>query len=84
MFLHLGADVMVLKKDIVAVMDLYAKMAGTTRDFLNLARDHDFLEPIGTGESHRSFVITTDRVYLSPISCGTLKKRAGLTWTAGG
>lgn len=82
MFLHLGADVMVLKQDIVAIMDLQTKMANTTRDFLNVARDHGFLEPIADGDSHRSYVITTDRVYLSPISCGTLKKRAGLAWTA--
>lgn len=84
MFLHLGADVMVLKKDIVAIMDLYARMAGTTRDFLNMARDHDFLELIADADSHRSFVITTDRVYLSPISCSTLKKRAGFSWASGG
>lgn len=82
MFLHLGADVMVLKEDIVAIMDLQTKMATSTRDFLNVARDHGFLESITDGDSHRSFIITSDRVYLSPISCGTLKKRAGLDWTA--
>ncbi|RJX21532.1 MAG: DUF370 domain-containing protein [Desulforudis sp.] len=80
MFLHLGADVMVLKQDIVAVLDLETRTASTTRDFLKIARDHGLLQSITEGEKFRSYVITTDRVYLSPISCGTLKKRAGLAW----
>ncbi|MBU4534103.1 MAG: DUF370 domain-containing protein [Eubacteriales bacterium] len=81
MFLHLGADVMVLKEDIVAILDLETRTANTTRDFLKIARDHRILESSAEGERLRSYIITTDRVFLSPISCGTLKKRAGLTWS---
>ncbi|MFZ5899111.1 MAG: extracellular matrix regulator RemB [Bacillota bacterium] len=81
MFLHLGADVMVLKSDVIAILDLQTKVANSTRDFLKMARDEGLLEAIiEEGEKHRSFVITSDKVYLSPISCGTLKKRSGLDW----
>jgi len=77
MFLHLGADVMVSKKDIVAILDLQTRVAAPTRDFLRMIHGEGLLEKIiEEGESQRSFVITTDRVYISPISCSTLKKRA--------
>lgn len=77
MFLHLGADVMVSKKDIIAILDLQTRVATPTRDFLRMVRSEGLLETIiEEGERHRSFVITTNRVYISPISCSTLKKRA--------
>lgn len=76
MFLHLGADVMVSKADIITILDIQAGMVGSTRDFLRMARNQGVLKNIGEVDRARSYVITTDAVYLSPISCGTLKKRA--------
>lgn len=78
MFLHLGADVTVLKKDIVAILDVSTGVVDSTRDFLKTARNEGLLETITEVEKARSYVITTDVVYLSPISCGTLKKRASV------
>lgn len=77
MFLHLGADVMVHKQDIVAILDLQTQLAHPTRDFLRMVRNEGRLSTIiEEGERNRSFVITIDKVYISPISCSTLKKRA--------
>jgi hypothetical protein len=78
MFLHLGADVMVLKKDIVAILDVHAGLVNPTPDFLRTARNQSTLEAVAEVGKERSYVITTDVVYLSPISCGTLKKRAAV------
>ncbi|MBO8127871.1 MAG: DUF370 domain-containing protein [Peptococcaceae bacterium] len=82
MFLHLGDDVMVLQKDIIAVIDIQTKVATSTRDFLKYARDERLVHAIVEEDKQRSFVITTDKIYLSPISCGTLRKRAGLKFTS--
>ncbi|ACA58573.1 extracellular matrix regulator RemB [Candidatus Desulforudis audaxviator] len=79
MFLHLGADVMIPKQDIIAILDVYTGLVDPTRDFLKMARSQGLVETIGEEEKVRTYVITTDAVYLSPISCGTLKKRAGVS-----
>jgi len=78
-FLHLGADVTVLKKDIVAILDVQTGLVNTTRDYLNMARNQGILKTIIEPEKARSYVVTTKKVYLSPISCSTLKKRAALS-----
>lgn len=75
MFLHLGDDVMVPKQDIVAILDIQTSQVNSTSDFLKMARGQGFMETIGEADKVRSYVITTDKVYLSPISCGTLNKR---------
>ncbi|MGQ9497033.1 MAG: extracellular matrix regulator RemB [Desulfotomaculales bacterium] len=76
MFLHLGADVMIPKKDIVAILDIQTRLAGITREYLRIIRGDGLLEVIGEPGKERSFIITPKKVYLSPISCTTLKKRA--------
>jgi hypothetical protein len=78
MFLHLGGDVMVLKKDIIAILDIKTKQSGATKEFLEIAKDEEFIKKIyQDDEKEKSFVITNKEIYLSPISCNTLKKRAG-------
>lgn len=76
MFLHLGGDVMVLKKDIIAILDIKTKQSGATKEFLEIAKDEEFIKTIYAEEKEKSFVITNKEIYLSPISCNTLKKRS--------
>ncbi|MEW5762474.1 MAG: extracellular matrix regulator RemB [Bacillota bacterium] len=76
MFLHLGADVMIPKKDVVAILDVQTRLASITREYLRLIRADGLMEVVGEPGKERSFVITGEKVYLSPISCTTLKKRA--------
>ncbi|MBM7855834.1 hypothetical protein JOC37_002254 [Desulfohalotomaculum tongense] len=76
MFIHLGGDVMVLKKDIIAILDTKTKQASSTREFLAVARDEGFVKNISSEEKEKTFIITNKEVYLSPISCNTLKKRS--------
>ena len=76
MFLHVGADVSVRTKDVIAIIDMKAaKTAVATREFLDVMKDESAVEDISEGDA-KSFVVTVNRVFLSPISAPTLGKRA--------
>ena len=74
MFLHLGGDVIVRVKDVVAIIDLETADAPASKEYLQIAKDEGFLVDVSEG-SPKSFVTTDQKVYLSPISSVTLKKR---------
>lgn len=77
MYLHIGGDVTVSLEEVIAIIDL--EVSGkeeATREFLSLAADERLVRHIGPEESGKSVVITTRGVYYSPISTGTLLKRA--------
>jgi len=75
MLLHVGADRSVRSDDIVAIIDIrMAAQSPSTKEFLEVMKDEGVLEDISEGDP-KSFVITGDRVYLSPISALTLSKR---------
>lgn len=76
MFLHLGDDLVVFKKDVIAILDIRAQVSPVTAEFIEIARDEGFLQVIAEKGKEKSFVITSREVYVSPISCNTLKKRA--------
>lgn len=76
MFLHLGGDVVVLKKDVIVILDSRTKQSAITREFMEVAKDEGFIQPISNAEKEKSFVITNKEIFISPISCTTLKKRS--------
>ncbi|MCG9966845.1 DUF370 domain-containing protein [Pelotomaculum terephthalicicum JT] len=76
MFLHIGADVVVPKKDIIAILEIETKSSPITKEFLEIARDEGFIEHVSGNNKEKSYLITTDKIYFSPISCTTLKKRS--------
>lgn len=76
MFLHLGGDIVVPKGDIIAIIDAKTKIFPSTREFMQIVDDEGFVRSVAGSGKEKSFVITTNLVYLSPISCATLKKRA--------
>ncbi|HUW66008.1 MAG TPA: DUF370 domain-containing protein [Spirochaetia bacterium] len=75
MFLHVGGDVMVAKKDIIAVISAETRRSAITREFFDVARDEGFLVHIAREGKEKSYVLTGREIYISPISCSTLKKR---------
>jgi ribosomal protein S8 len=77
MFLHLGGDVIVPKKDVIAIIDLknYHK-SKITEEFLQVADEEGFVKSVAGKGKEKSFVVTTKYVYYSPISSSTLKERA--------
>ena len=76
MFLHLGGDVVVLKKDVIAILDIRTRQTAVTKEFIETARDEGFIKNIYDKDREKSFVVTTRDIYMSPISCSTLKKRS--------
>ncbi|HBV97932.1 MAG: hypothetical protein JL50_07400 [Peptococcaceae bacterium BICA1-7] len=76
MFLHLGGDKVALKKDIIAILDYKKGFSAINKDFMEIARDEGFIETISEEGKEKSFVITSEKIYISPISCSTLKKRS--------
>ena len=76
MFLHLGGDVVVLKKDVIAILNIRAGQATVTKEFIKTAGDEGFIKNIYAKDREKSFVVTNREIYMSPISCSTLKKRA--------
>lgn len=75
MFLHLGGNVVIPKKDIIAIIDMRTKATPSTKEFLEIADDEGFIEYISDDGKEKSFIITNKEIYISPISCTTLKKR---------
>ncbi|MBE3587897.1 MAG: DUF370 domain-containing protein [Thermoanaerobacteraceae bacterium] len=75
MFLHLGTDKSILKKDVVAILNVRTHSAAATGEFLEIARDEKKLHLLTEPGKIKSYVLTVKGVYGSPISCATLKKR---------
>ena len=74
MFLHLGSDVSVDLKDVIAIND-YSYLKTINKEFLKNMRSKKFIIDISENDP-KSFVITDKKIYLSAISSVTLKKRA--------
>ncbi|MCC5467429.1 extracellular matrix regulator RemB [Pelosinus baikalensis] len=75
MFLHLGADMVVPLRDVISITDLKSKRSGINKEFINKMRDEKKVFDVSENDP-KSFIITTNKVYLSAISSLTLKKRA--------
>ncbi|MGE5612789.1 MAG: extracellular matrix regulator RemB [Bacillota bacterium] len=81
MFLHIGGDVVIPVKNIIAIMDIdTTTISKDTKEFLKIAEEEGFVESISE-ELPKTFIITEidkkSRIYLSPISSVTLQKRSG-------
>jgi hypothetical protein len=81
MFLHIGGDVVIPVKNIIAIMDIdTTTLSRDTREFLKIAEEEGFVEPISENLP-KTFIITEiekkSKIYLSPISSVTLQKRSG-------
>jgi hypothetical protein len=80
MFLHIGGEVVIPIKDIIAILDIETTtISKDTKEFLTIAEEEGFIESISY-DLPKSFIITeTDKkskIYLSPISSITLQKRS--------
>ena len=80
MFLHLGGDVVVRLKDVIAIMDLETTtISKISKEFLGIAEEEGFIINISE-DLPKSFIITEvkkkSKIYVSPISSVTLYKRA--------
>ncbi|MCT4594652.1 MAG: DUF370 domain-containing protein [Anaeromicrobium sp.] len=88
MFLHLGKDVVVPRKNIISILDYETfKKSKTGREFLKVIEEEEFVRKISddkikscviteTVEINKKRKVIKTIVYYSPISSVTLQKRA--------
>ncbi len=76
MFIHIGGDTVVSTKEVITIIDHQsAKTSKITRKFIQDERKNKVLVEEDMEET-KSYVITKDTIYCSPISSLTLKRRA--------
>lgn len=75
MFIHLGGDKVIRSSELIAIFDMTIDEAKISRQFLNESANLKTSEKIGD-EEPKSLVVTESKIYYSPISSTTLKKRA--------
>ncbi|CAJ1004680.1 MULTISPECIES: extracellular matrix regulator RemB [Bacillales] len=74
MFIHIGGDTVVSTKDVISILDHQSvKSSKVNQAFLQARRNMVVDQGV---EETKSYVITKDAVYCSPISSLTLKRRA--------
>lgn len=81
MFLHIGGDVVIPIKNVIAILDIETTtISKDSKEFLKIAEEEGFIEAISE-DIPKSFIITEvekkSKIYLSPISSITLQKRSG-------
>lgn len=75
MFIHLGGDVVVRSDEVIAIIQRGMEVSKITKGFLNGTNVGQKVIRIGKEET-KSYVVLRDRIYCSPISSTTLKRRA--------
>ena len=80
MLFHIGNNFSVSDKDLISIMDLEnITIMKDSREFLKMCEEEEFTQVVAPGEMPKSVILTEEngqtRVYLSPISVATLRKR---------
>lgn len=76
MFIHIGGDTIIRSHHLIAIFDLSIEQSSKiSRHFIEFSIKHENIERIGE-EEPKSLVITENKIYYSPISSTTLKKRS--------
>ena len=76
MYVHIGGECSIPARFLVGVFDLDATTEASldTRDFLTRAEQEGRLDVLST-DIPRSFVVSLDRVYLTPVAAATIRRR---------
>jgi extracellular matrix regulatory protein B len=81
LFIHIGEDVVVQARDVVAIIDGQVIESSTiTSEFLRNQHENKPIIKITKGII-KSIVITDKNIYFSPLSSSTLKRRSHLETT---
>jgi extracellular matrix regulatory protein B len=74
MYIHIGEDVLVRTKDIIVILDKNSvNSSSNIQEFLQ----HNKLNTENLSKSSfKSIVVTSDKIFLSPLASTTLKKRS--------
>lgn len=81
MYLHIGGEYLISYEQIIGIFDLDATIDQTpdTLDFLQQAELREQMELVSP-DIPRSYIVSDDRIYMSPISVATLRRRLRQGW----
>ncbi|MEJ6951937.1 extracellular matrix regulator RemB [Natronospora cellulosivora (SeqCode)] len=75
MYLHLGENYLIPTKEVVLIGSFETALeSDITKEFFEVAEEEGFVVDYSMGNP-RSFVLTSETIYLSMISSSTLEKR---------
>ncbi|PWI56804.1 extracellular matrix regulator RemB [Sulfoacidibacillus thermotolerans] len=78
MYLDIGGDVILHWDDIIVIIDVKPwQLSPHNHSFLASIAQQEKVNDLANGEP-KSYVVTKDQVYISPISSSTLKKRINI------
>lgn len=76
LFLHLGEDIVLQTKEIVAIIDSnLAEESEILKEFIDVNNKKNNIVHISDG-TVKSIVVTENKVYFSPLTAVTLKRRS--------
>lgn len=77
MYIHIGGEYAIPEKIIVGIFDFdeVTRSKSYTNEFLKKAEMESRVETVSY-DLPRSIIVTLEKVYISPISAATIKKRA--------
>ncbi|QQK78470.1 DUF370 domain-containing protein [Salicibibacter cibi] len=77
MFVHIGGYTVIRSKDIVAILNYDVQESSTiTQQYLASLNENEIVKIAEDYNSTKSLVITSEKLYHSPISSTTLKRRS--------
>jgi extracellular matrix regulatory protein B len=74
MYIHIGEEVLVKSKDIIAILD--KDSVHSSNDIKEFLQHHAETTQNLSKNSFKSIVVTSGKIYLSPLASTTLKKRS--------
>jgi len=75
MFIHLGENTVVTDREIIGIFDMDTSTVNkATRDYLALAEKNGRVEYVNY-DLPKSFIVTDETVYVSPLNTATICKR---------
>lgn len=78
MFLHIGEDTVISDKEIIGIFDIDTSTVNkATRDYLSIAENNKKVVYVNY-DLPKSFIVTNEKIYISPINTATLNKRLSL------
>lgn len=79
LYIHIGGDIVVREIDVIAILDVNHLKRDSKKNYSFEDEVKKYKEVVKiTNNDVKSFVITDKKIYYSPISSLTLKKRAEL------
>ncbi|WLR50869.1 DUF370 domain-containing protein [Bacillus tianshenii] len=76
MFIHLGEEIVIRSEDVIAIIDGQLIESSTIMsEFIRGQEREKGITEVSAGAA-KSIVVTKDRVYFSPLSSVTLKRRS--------